>query len=362
MKILIIHASAGAGHKKAAEAVHQGFKAQGLHESVCVDALDYTNLFFKYTYQGGYTLLVKDFSFIWGFVFFVTDFYWLKWPIRIARRIVNFINGQRLEQFLKKEQFDYIFSTHFLPNEVVSSLKRRRLIESKLVSVVTDFDVHRLWLGQGVDVYAVACEYTQRRLRAFGIPEEKIVVTGIPTDPKFSKTVNRDELKEKLGLKKEIFTVLIATGSFGMGPIEALARKLKGFQVLVVCGNNKNLLEKLTAEKEDHIKPFGFVNNMDELMAASDLMITKPGGLSIAEALVSRLPLLFFSAIPGQETNNAHILKSFYGIGITSNNIDEIVEEVKRLKGLPSHLELVKENIERLKKPAAVSDIIKLVQ
>ena len=359
-KVLVVHASAGAGHKKAAEAVYNALKESGHYEAHFADVLDYTNPFYKYSYQKTYTYLVTKTPLIWALFFKLTDLKILRPLVRVLRRILNSVNAKTFEKFLKKEQFDCIVSTHFFPNEVPSSLKRQGMIASKVISVVTDFDVHSLWMASGVDFYTGACNFTKDKLINLGAAPEKIIVTGIPTDRKFSQAVDKDQLRQKLGVKNGIFTVLVATGSFGMGPIETLVEGLKGFQVMVVCGNNKELFSRLKAKETELVKIFGLVNNMDELMSVADAMITKPGGLSTSEALVKGLPLIFFSAIPGQEENNVRIL-SRYGIGMLGSDIESIIAEVKKLSSSNEYFHRAKENIKQLASPAAVSKIIQLI-
>ncbi len=265
-----------------------------------------------------------------------------------------------MARFLKDEQFDCIFSTHFLSSEVAAFLKKNGFIHAKVVSIITDFDVHALWLADGVDIFTVACEDTKKKLSSLGVPSEKIVVTGIPTAEKFSSPVNRDELKSKLNLKKDIFTVLVATGSFGVGPLEKIALALNGCQVLIVCGRNKALFEKLSQRKIENIVTYGLVNNMHELMAVSDAMITKPGGLSICEALVNGLPLIFINAIPGQETHNIRVLGN-HGVGMTGDSINKISAEIGKLRTVPEYFASVKQHTQKLAKPLAVKNIISLL-
>ncbi|MFA5059094.1 MAG: glycosyltransferase [Candidatus Omnitrophota bacterium] len=361
MKILAIHAAAGAGHTKAAEAVANLLKASpGGPQVVFADALDYTSQFYKNSYQKTYTILVTKFPWAWGFVFWLTDLPCMQSFVRASRRIFNEINAKKLNRFLIAEQFDYIVSTHFFPHEVASSLKKQGLIKSKIICVVTDFDAHRIWLADGVDKYAVACEYTQNKLLELGVEREKIFVTGIPTDDKFSNHPDREALKDKLQIKKGVFTVLLATGSFGMGPLEEIAQALCDYQVLVVCGRNQELFERLSKKNLPGVKVFGLVNNMNELMAVADVMVTKPGGLSICEALVSKLPLILICPIPGQEMNNVLVLRS-YGIGSSSTQLKDVIAELKKLSSNPEYLLSAKGRTKSLARPFATSDIIKLI-
>jgi processive 1,2-diacylglycerol beta-glucosyltransferase len=361
MKILVIHASAGAGHTKAAEAIYNGIKDTTSFSVVCVDALDFTSRFYKKIYQGTYALLISKLPWLWGLFFWVTDIPKLRGLVRFLRRTFNSFNARFLVKFLQKENFDYILSTHFFPNEVAAFLKRNSLISSKIISVVTDFDIHSIWLAEGIDTYAVACDYTAQKLVSFGIiAQEKIVVTGIPTHEKFSKRSNREELKTRLDLNKDIFTVLIATGSFGIGPIEKIVVALKDYQTLVICGRNQMLFAKLIQRNLKHARIYGLVHNMDELMTVADCMVTKPGGLSISEALVCSLPLIFFNAIPGQEKHNVKVLKH-YGIGLHSRSIRDITREIKKLSSLKEYFVSIRNNTQALARPSAVKDIINLL-
>ena len=361
MKILIIHASAGAGHTKAAEALYNAVPKSTDIEALIVDALDYASPFYKKNYQKIYAVLVTKFPWAWGFFFWLVDLKFLRWTVRCLRRLVNHFNSKQLEHFLKTEQFDWVFSTHFFSNEVVAALKRKGVIYPKIVSVVTDFDVHSIWLAEGIDYYTAACDLTKKKLLSLGIPEGKILVSGIPTDKRFSQKKDKARLRRDLGLPENIFTVLVATGSFGIGPIEEIIQTLEGFQTVVVCGHNKALYERLSRQSFQLAKVCPLVNNMDELMAASDCLITKPGGLSISEALVSSLPLIFFNAIPGQETHNIQVLKH-YGIGISGCSIAEMAAQLKKLSCSPELLREAQQNTRRLAKPGSVIEILNLIQ
>jgi len=361
MKILVIHASAGAGHLKAAEALHKTIQKYTDHEAVLVDGLDYTYPAFKNMYREIYAFLISKFPRVWGAAFWLLDIGGLQAFIRWIRRGYNSLNGQRLHRFLKEEQFDYIFSTHFMPTEVSAALKRAGKIQSKIVTIVTDFDVHKIWTAKEIDYYAVASEWTKRKMQKLGIEEKRILVSGVPTDEKFAQLPDLGVLKKQLGLKEDIFTVLIATGSFGIGPIEEIIQVLEDFQVIVVCGHNKSLFQRLSQHKNELVKILGLVDNMHELMAVADVMVTKPGGLSISEALVSQLPMIFFNAIPGQETGNIRVLKE-YGVGISDCSIKEIVQELKKFRDSRDMYLTALKKTQALAHPSAAKDIISLIK
>lgn len=361
MKVLVIYATAGAGHRKAAEALYSGLKSRPDIDAFLVDSLDYTNPFYKQLYSQTYTFLISKTPWLWGFLFGLLDIKWVLPLVRLVRRIQNAVNARRLSQHLIREKFDYIFSTHFFPTEVAAYLRKKGKINTTVVCSVTDFDVHTIWLADGVDYYTVASEWTKDKLQTLGISEGKIIVSGIPTDKKFSDIKDIDALRQKLDLKKDVFTVLVATGSFGIGPIEEIIRQLPDFQVMVVCGHNKALYKRLSRTEKELVKIFGLVDNMYELMAAADIMITKPGGLSISEALVSGLPLVFFNAIPGQESDNIKVLKE-YGIGISGCRIEEMAKILDRFKSSSEEFQAAQERTKILAKPEAVNDIVALIK
>ncbi len=359
MKILVIHATAGAGHKKAAEAVYQGLIAGG-HNARIVDALDFTNPFFKATYPATYALMVTKFPFLWAFFFGLLNIPLLQPAVKIFRRIYNGLNARGLEQFLIKEQFDCVITTQFLSAEVTAYLKRTGKIKAKVICVVTDFDVHRIWVNEGIDIYTGASSFTKDKLIALGVHPDRAFVTGIPTLSEFSKPVDVAQLKARLGLFPGGLNVLIATGSFGMGPIEELIEGLKGYHLMVVCGHNKELYERLKVRSSDYVHIYGLVNNMYELMSVADVIVTKPGGLTIAEALVKRLPMLFFSAIPGQEMQNIVVLKK-YGAASDQMDVPQIISALHDLNASPGKLEKLRAVIAVLAKPSAVADIISFI-
>ncbi len=361
MKILVIHASAGAGHSKAAEAIYRGLKNFPQHTASFVDALDYTSPFFKKSYRGMYFFLISKVPAVWKFFFGLMDIRRIQPLIGGFRRLYNAVNARALERFLIHEDFDCIVATHFMPAEIAGAFKGKRVIRSKLVTVVTDYDVHKIWLNPSTDIYAVATDWTKERLSRLGVEDNKILVSGIPTAQEFSIPRDIVELKKKLGLMPDIFTVLIATGSFGIGPIEEIAQALEGFQALVVCGHNQGLLDRLRQKNYPWVKAMGLVDNMPELMAVSNAMVTKPGGLSISEALVSQLPLIFFNAIPGQEAGNIRVL-SQYGIGFYPGSVAGIVAELKRLKNSQDTYRTVLRKTQQLSRPNAVRDIISVIK
>lgn len=362
MQILIVYASAGAGHKKAAEALYDYIKERSKEAEVLLfDVLEKTTPFFRLSYEHGYNFLVSHALILWRFSFWLTNFK----PIRpISRSIalfVNRINTIYFCKFLSREQPDLIISTHFLPSAISSYLKYKNKIKSKLVTVITDFGVHNYWISKGTDLYIVASESTKQELIREDVDASRIKALGIPIASKFKKVFDIAGLKRKLNMDADKFTVLVMTGSFGLGPLEEIINVLrKDVQLLVVCAANKKLYGRLTNKKWANVKVLGFVDNVEELMAVSNIIITKAGGLSISEILTMELVPIFISVIPGQEENNVLALKS-YGVGFSPKSIEDLRKIVLDLKEHPQELNYLKENIRKVKKPDAVGEIYNAV-
>ncbi len=363
MKVLITYVSAGAGHRRVAEAVYSYLKnnRRDLNPEL-VDLLPSANPFFRFCYIRGYPFLVRYASWLWGFFFWMTKVRLTRWICRKSSLIVNYFSCRKFANFLIKEKFDFIISTHFLNSELAANLKLRNKIRAKLITVITDFGVHPFWISCGTDIYIAASKATKDKLLAMGVEESKIKDSGIPFAPNFIRNQDRVELAAKLGIKADMFTVLIMTGSFGSGPLEEIGESLCAqAQVLVVCAENKKLFWRLQKRNLENVKVFGFVNNAQELMAVSDIIITKPGGSSIAEFLNMELFPIFISVIPGQEEENIRILAG-YGVGCAPKNIKRIKELIVELKNNPQKLQSLKKNIRQAAKPLACQEIASVIR
>jgi processive 1,2-diacylglycerol beta-glucosyltransferase len=362
MKVVIAYASAGAGHLKAAQAIHNCLKQKSPQTQIhLVDILDKATPVFKYSYVWIYTFMVKHAFFLWGLLFAISEKGPLKWIARKSSTISHYLNTKSFCRFLIEEDPDLIISTHFAPPELAAHLKDKGKIRARLVTVITDFGVHPFWVSRGTDLYIGASEYTKARLIEQGVAEDKIKICGIPVDPRFLIAHDRDSLCEKIGIKKDFFTVLVMTGSFGIGPIEKIVAGLCGeAQILVVCANNRKLFNRLSSKKLSTVKVFGFVNNADELMAVSEVIITKPGGLSTSEILVMNLAPIFISVIPGQERGNVQALASC-GIGLELDDVIEIRKAVVDYRDHPEKLLQIHEKIAAVRKPNAAEEICNAV-
>jgi processive 1,2-diacylglycerol beta-glucosyltransferase len=363
MKVLITYASAGAGHRRAAEAIYDYLKNNRRDLAVeLVDILPLSKPFFRFCYNSGYQFLVHYAGWLWAFFFWMTQFRLTNWLSRKSAIIINYFSCSKFVQFLKKERFDFIISTHFLNSELAANLKLSNKIQAKLVTVITDFGVHPFWLSKGTDIYTVASDFTKDKLLKAGIGEEKIKVLGIPFSSNFAKSQNREKLAVKFGIEAGKFTVLIMTGSFGSGPLEEITKSIcADVQVLVVCAKNKLLFRRLQKENLKNVVVFGFVNNPEELMAVADLIVTKPGGLSIVELLNIGLLPIFVAAIPGQEEENIKAMVS-YNLGFAPKSIKQVKKLILDLKHNPEKLANLKNNISQVAKPSVCQELANVIR
>ncbi len=367
MKIDIIHATAGEGHRKIAMAVQDGLARLGRSdlEVRLINCLDYTTAVFQKTYTPFYYWSVRHAPNLWGGSYEALDHAWVYNIIRPLRLLTNTLHAKRLVENVVKNQPDVIVSTHFMPPEILGRAKEKGLITAKMITVVTDFYPHTFWVNPGTDHYWVMAEETRQDLVRRGVSEEKITAGGIPILPTFKPTGKKQELRKKHGLEENRFTLLLTSGSFGLGPQEAILEELKAFkdkvQCFVVCANNKELKAILEAKTYPYpVKIFGFIDFMPDLMEASDLTVAKSGGSTTSEALTKGTVMVVMAPIPGQETRNVKLLK-LRDAAYFLNDPHEIHAIVQGILDDPSSLQKKRDAIARLAKPNAAEDLVKLI-
>lgn len=369
-KVLLLSASAGAGHVRAAQALEKAFKEAGeaageMREVQHLDILNFTNKVFRHLYSKAYIDLVNNMPEVPGWLYDKFDKPWKNERRRLA---LDKLNTRPLVKLLREYQPDMIVCTHFTPAEIVSWLKAKERLASRQAIVVTDFDVHAMWLCHHYEQYFVAIDEARAYLEAVGIPAEKITVSGIPIDPVFALHKDKKEMRRKHGLALDRTTILLSAGGFGVGSVEALITALlplqHSAQIVAICGRNEELKERLTKmaagikrQAKVLVKPFGYTQEMDELMAASDLVLGKPGGLTTSEALAKDLVFVIVNPIPGQEERNSdHLLEA--AAAIRCNNLPTLTYKLDRLLADPARFATMKANARALAHPNAARDIV----
>ena len=357
-KVLIVYATAGIGHAKAAFAVRDALEERGKDISYeIIDVLVYTNFLLKWIYHRLYILLVQYTPSVWAVIYHSLDVPWVYSRIKGARTLLNRLNSGKFAEYLRRTQPDIIVSTHFFSSEVVSSLKRKGVIKSRLITIPTDFKLHTYWVSDETDLFVVANEDMKEELKRVGISEQKIKVYGVPIEPRFCRPLDKEALYKKLVVDRNLFKILIASGGFGVGPVKALVNELGSLdlpiQLLIVCGKNRFLYEDIALFSKgmnNPIKLYGFVDNMHELMEVSDLLISKTGGLTTSEALAKELPMIVISPVPGQEARNSDFIVS-KGAAIREDSPSKVKEKVKELFDNRQILNKMIEIIRQIKRP-----------
>lgn len=365
-KVLVLSASAGAGHIRAAQAIEKAIvERQAAREVQHIDALTYTNKLFRNLYSRAYIELVNNAPDVLGWLYDHLDKPWKNQRRRLA---LDRLNTRPFVRMLQEYQPDIAVCTHFLPAEIISWLKAKRKLQCRQAIVITDLDLHAMWLCRNYEQYFVAMHEAREHLVALGIPAEKISVTGIPIDPVFARPKDRREMRLKYGLDADRTTILISAGGFGVGPIEHLMASLLTLrhrsQVIAICGRSEDLrrrLERLASRQAPaanvRLHVVGYTTEMDEYMAAADLAVGKPGGLTSSEALARGLVYVIVNPIPGQEERNSdHLLEQ--GAAIRCNNLPVLAWKIDELLDDPARLARMRENVGRLARPRAAYDIV----
>jgi processive 1,2-diacylglycerol beta-glucosyltransferase len=366
-RLLILSASAGHGHIRCGQAVEKACAAEKLDFDVThVDILDYTNPLFKTVYSRMYIDMMTNMPEVLGWLYDQLDKPWKSKKHKLA---FDKLHVGPFVRLIERVRPDMVFSTHSLPAEIISWLRerKRKPMNIRQTVVITDFDVHALWLCEHFEHYFVALDETRAHLEALGMPEEKITVSGIPIDPVYRSLPDRRTMRRKHGLDPDRVTIVVSAGGYGVGRVETvlslLLRLRHPAQVIAVCGKNEALKQRLAAQaaaEERHprvaLKVVGYTNAMHEFMAASDLIVGKPGGMTMCESLASGLVWVVVNPIPGQEERNSdHLLEQ--GAAIKCNNLPTLTFKVDRLLDEPERLAAMRRNSLRIARPDASSVI-----
>lgn len=365
-RVLILSASAGAGHVRAAEALKNAFKEMNAaHEIRHVDTLDYTNKVFRRLYSKTYLDMIKSAPEMLGWLYDYLDQPWKKERRRLA---FDRLNTRPFVKLLKDYRPDLTVCTHFLPAEIISWLKAKERIARPPAIVVTDFDIHAMWLCHHYERYFVPLEETRIHMERLGIPATKISVSGIPIDPVFAKHKDKLEMRRKHGLKLDRVTILVSAGGFGADSLDHVITSLMELQheaqVIAIAGRNEELRQRLVSlvsharrKTRVAVNVVGYTTEMDEYMAASDIILGKPGGLTTSEALAKGLVFVIVNPIPGQEERNSdHLLEE--GVALRCNNLPALAFKIDRLLNDDRRLEEMRRNVRRLARPNAATQIV----
>jgi processive 1,2-diacylglycerol beta-glucosyltransferase len=350
VKILILSAATGGGHLRASHAIESYINENSTgNEVAVVDALKSINYVLDKTVCEGYHFLATKTPKMFGQIYRATNEDSLL--SNLVSRFTS-VYSYKLISLIREQNPDIIISTHPFATEMVSHLKGRKIVTVPLICLMTDYGPHRAWIGDHVDAYIVSNSDMIPEMQEMGVPKERIYPFGIPVGDVFFSKGDKPELLKKLGMDADIPTILIMAGSFGVTGIMKIYKEIvklpTDFQIIVITGRNQKLYEAFTPVVEHSPKKTKlvfFTNEVENYMHASDLIITKPGGLTVSEALACNIPLAVFDAIPGQEEDNANFLlthdmavKLEKGVD-PGKTIHTLLEDSKRLEEMRSSCE-----------------------
>lgn len=316
MKILLLYAKVGNGHLKAAESLKEALESLG--EDIKIDyedGLEYSSQLTNKLIVKGYASLARSAPKVFGTMYERSNTQDLN-TFGEINKTVNKALTIRLKKMIREKAPDIIISTHPFVSHMCAYLKRKKKTNAKIVSIMTDYGIHNMWLEENeyIDRLMVATnEMKQDCIREYNVPESKVLITGIPVSKRFSMEYNKEEILAELGLDSGKTTLLFfAGGGQGLGKSEGMFEEMVqapyDFQLIAITGKNekqKERFEKIAKKSEKNIVVLGYTNKVPELMSVSDFVITKPGGLTSTECLAMKKPMIIINPIPGQEEQNS---------------------------------------------------------
>lgn len=367
-KILLLSVSAGAGHQRAAEAIRSAALLKDSQFDVLhLDAMEFVTAGFRKIYTDFYIKLVNKAPALWGYLYHASNEAQSDSTTEKLRRALERLNARSLLKAIEEFQADAIICTHFLPAEMLSREIRKQRLHCPVWVQVTDFDLHRMWVHEHMAGYFAASEEVADRMLENGIPAEKIHVTGIPIMPAFQQKLERASCAPEFGLQAEHTTILLMGGGAGLGGLDQVAARLLSqqpdFQLIALAGKNAaalQALQTLALRYPGRLFPQGFTKQVERLMACSDLVITKPGGLTTSECLALGLPMIVNSPIPGQEERNADFLLE-QGVALKAYDDISLAYRVKHLLNDTAKLSAMRSRAKALGKPDAAARVLATV-
>ena len=370
-KVIIFYASYGGGHLSAARSIKENIETNYKDVDIkLIDCMEYVNKVVNKVTTKAYSEMAKKAPRTWGKVYWRSQ----KGPLAHISNASNKVMSIKLNRLLKEFEPELVISTHPFSSQMCAYLKKLGKLNAKIATVMTDYAPHDQWLelNQYVDYYFVSHEGMKKQLHEKGIPNEKIFATGIPLSNKFLLKYDKAKTLENFGLSPDRKTVLFfGGGEFGLGKTQtfkifkSFVESNNNIQIVAISGKNvkmKENFEHLVAEldKQKYVKILEYTDKVPELMSISDLVVTKPGGLTTTESLASGLPIVVINPIPGQEEENAEYLeKNKVAIWIRKNdNVEEILND---LFSNPTKMREMKIRARLLSKKNSTKDICKIV-
>lgn len=359
MRVLLFSVSIGAGHDLAAQGIAKEIQRRVPGAQIeLVDTFKYINPVLNKVVVESYMETIKFTPKVWGYLY---DKAGKGEHIADMSQVFNNLFSQKMHKKVQDFQPDILIASHAFPCGMLSLMKEKHQIKTPLVAIITDYHIHPFWFHQHIDRYIIPSDQLKFTLLERGVKPEQIWSFGLPLREEFSHMPNSQEAKALLGLNEKT-TLLIMGGGLGLGSIERIVKNLRirdlDLQIIVITGKNEALRRKLEKSSGANILIVkGFVHDMALHIAAADVVISKPGGLTVAEVLSSKKPFILLSPIPGQEEKNAEFLLN-HGLAIKVSDPRDILLALQQLFNCPLRIKHIQAMSETIGKPyAAVSSV-----
>lgn len=361
-KILLLYISEHSGHHCASMAIEKAlYEVDRSVETLNINSFHYTNPILEKIINKAYMGVITNAPELWDYLY---DNPKVLKKTQKFREMVHRFNSGKLKTLLDEFKPHVIVCTQAFPCGLVADYKKSLNLNMPLIGVLTDYAPHSYWIYNNVDRYIVPSEETGKKLVANGIEHNRIAEFGIPIDPKFRLPLDADKIREKLSLDKNTPVVLMMGGTQGLGPIREMVNLLDksriGLQIIVAVGTNNKVYRWIKARRfHKRIIALYKADNVDELMEASDIIITKPGGITTAEALAKGLPMLIANPIPGQEAMNTKFLLK-EGVAVKAYAPGDVVTLVEELLYNRNKLKIMSDKAKALSRPNSAFNIARL--
>ena len=366
-KILIFYGSYGGGHLSAARSIKEYIdKNYKDTETYLVDCVEYINKTLNKVTTKAYSGMAKNAHWAWKKVYYSAE----NGPVAKVNDETQKLMSIKLNKLLQSYDPDLIISTHPFSSHMCAILKKKKKIKAKIATIITDYAPHSQWLMYPlyIDYFFVAHDGMKQDLILRGIKESQVKVTGIPLSNRFLLNYNKEKILSDFDLQSNKKTILFfAGGEQGFGKekvfnmLKSIIEAFPSLQIIAISGKNEKMKQQFDelVEKTNsncNVKVLEFTDKIPELMSVSDLVITKPGGLTTTESLASGLPIIVINPIPGQEQENAEFLES-EGVAIWIKKDSNIEEELYKILNSPEKLHSMKIKARLLAKKNSTKDI-----
>ncbi len=363
MRVLILTASYGSGHNEAARSLAAGFVARGVGVTVVDHFRELVHPWFERASRAFYMALLRRAPAVWGAAYALGDRMPSDSPFAFG---ATRLGMPRLAALLDTLAPDAVVSVHATPAAALSALAAEGRRLPPHTTVVTDFVAHSQWIARGIDRYCVAADEVGHEFVARGIPRERVVVTGVPLRPEFTAAVDAGATRRALRIPAAVPVVLVMAGSHGNvgrlpDVVRTLARLPGPVQGLVVAGHDAALVARLRrVAAGSATRVLGYTDNVRSLMAAADMLVTKAGGMTLAEAMAAELPMLLYGSLPGQEQRNERFA-SRAGVALAARSHPELGRLLERALTEPGLLDHLRDGIRRARRPDATHRVVDAV-